>query len=71
MDAKQEELIAVGVAVTANCVPCLKVHVEKALDAGASRDEIAEAVRIGRMVRTGSAKIWDKEAAEILPVSGT
>jgi AhpD family alkylhydroperoxidase len=70
MDARQKELIAVGAAVTAHCIPCFRFHVEKAQDAGAAREEIAEAIRIGRQVRAGSAKTWDTEAAEIFPESG-
>ena len=69
MDERQKELIAIGAAVTANCVPCLKFHLGKAQGADASEEEIAEAIRIGRMVRAGSAKIWDEAADEAFPES--
>ena len=69
MDTKQKELIAIGASVTATCVPCLKYHFEKAKAAGASDEEIAEAIQVGRAVRTGSAKSWDKDAAEVVPAS--
>ena len=71
MNAQTRELIAIGAAVTACCVPCLKVHLPKARAVGASDEEIAEAIRIGRMVRTGSAKAWDDEIADVLPTSAT
>jgi len=66
MDTKMKELIAIGASVTANCVPCLKFHFAKAQEAGASEDEVREAVRVGRMVRKGAAGKWDEEAKSVL-----
>jgi 4-carboxymuconolactone decarboxylase len=67
MDAKVTELIAVGASVTAHCVPCITYHLDEARRAGASDEEIADAVRIGRKVRAGSARQWDEEVAPLLP----
>ena len=61
MDKKTQELIAIGAAVTANCVPCFKFHFSKVREEDASDDEIREAIRVGRMVRKGAAKTWDDE----------
>ncbi len=36
LNEKIRELVAVGASITANCQPCLQLHVEKALGAGAS-----------------------------------
>lgn len=47
------ELIAVGASITANCQPCLKSHVDKALTFGACPEEIA-AAEIGNRVRKGA-----------------
>ena len=66
MDTKMKELIAIGASVTANCVPCLKFHLAKARDAGASEDDVNEAVRLGSMVRKGAAGTWDEEASKVL-----
>lgn len=66
MDKGTKELIAVGAAVTACCIPCLKFHYAKALQLGVSGDELAEAIRIGRMVRKGSATTWDEEIDRFL-----
>lgn len=68
MDEKTKELIAIGASVTANCVPCLKYHVEKAREIEASDDEIHTAVSVGRMVRRGAAGKWDEEAKALLRV---
>jgi len=66
MDARTKELIAVGASVTANCVPCLKYHFTQAREAGATIDEISQAVLIGQMVRRGAARKWDGEADTLL-----
>jgi AhpD family alkylhydroperoxidase len=66
VDKKTQELIAIGAAVTANCVPCFKFHFSKAREEDAIDDEIREAIRVGRMVRKGAAKTWDDEISSIL-----
>ena len=66
MDTKIKELIAVGASVTANCVPCLKYHFSQAQEAGATDDEIQQAVAVGQMVRKGAAGKWDEEVNALL-----
>lgn len=66
MDPRTTELIAIGASVTANCVPCLRFHLQKAREAGVQDAEIREAVRVGRMVRKGAAAKWDEEATALL-----
>jgi len=66
MKERIKELIAVGAATTANCVPCLNYHYQKALALGATNDDIKEAIEVGRMVRRGAARAWDKEADELI-----
>ena len=66
METKIKELIAIGASVTANCVPCLRFHLQQARNAGATPDEIQKAVGVGRMVRKGAAGKWDEEANALL-----
>jgi AhpD family alkylhydroperoxidase len=53
MDKKIKELIAVGASVAAHCRPCLQFHVDKAMELGIGKDEIAKAVAVGKMVQNG------------------
>ena len=53
-------LIAVGASITANCQPCLQTNVTKALEAGAGKQEIAEAIEVGKRVRQGVASKMDE-----------
>jgi AhpD family alkylhydroperoxidase len=55
MNDRIRELIAVGASITANCQPCLQIHVEKALKSGADQQEVSVAIEIGNRVRKGAA----------------
>jgi AhpD family alkylhydroperoxidase len=66
METKIKWLIAVGAAFTANCQPCLKTIVKKALDSGAEKKEIAEAIGVAKVVRKNSNTQMDRFAAGIL-----
>lgn len=65
-DDKMTELVAIGASVAANCHPCVKYHVNKAREIGARKEDIAEAISVGKMVRKGAAQKMDELASEIL-----
>ncbi len=60
MDVRTRELIAVGASVTANCQPCLKYHVSKARENGATEQEIEEAIAMAKKVRKGAMSQMDE-----------
>jgi len=63
MEEKIKWLIAAGAAFNANCQPCLKTIFKKALEAGASKKEIAEAIGVAKLVRRNATTFMDKFAA--------
>jgi AhpD family alkylhydroperoxidase len=52
---KYRELIAVAVAHTTQCVYCIEVHTRNAKKAGATREEVAEAVLVAAALRSSGA----------------
>jgi AhpD family alkylhydroperoxidase len=52
---KVRELIAVAVAHTTQCPYCIKVHTKNARKAGASKEEVAEAIFIAAAIRSSGA----------------
>jgi AhpD family alkylhydroperoxidase len=54
LDGKTKELIALSDSVMADCVPCINYHYSKAVEYGASKEEIAEALAIAMSVSAGS-----------------
>jgi AhpD family alkylhydroperoxidase len=53
--AKYKELMALSVAFTTQCPYCIEIHAGKAREAGASEQEIAEAVAVCAALRAGAA----------------
>jgi AhpD family alkylhydroperoxidase len=54
LDDRTKSLIAVGASVTANCQPCLELHVGKARENGADEQQIKMAIEVAKSVRKGS-----------------
>jgi len=52
---KYKELIALAVALTTQCPYCLEIHKKHAIDAGATKEELAELTFIAAALRAGAA----------------
>ncbi len=66
LDRKTKELIALGMALSINCSGCVAYHVKQALESGASREEILEAVGVAVMMGGGPAVVYGCEALAAL-----
>ncbi|MBN2433528.1 MAG: carboxymuconolactone decarboxylase family protein [Acidobacteria bacterium] len=53
LPVKQKELIAFSVGLALRCEPCIILHVQKCLEAGATRQEILEAAGVVVMMQGG------------------
>ena len=53
LSVREKELIALGIGLAVRCVPCINLHVQKCLAAGASREQIIEAAGITVMMQGG------------------
>src|SRR5688572_29576139 len=58
LGGKTVELIALAVAVTVRCDGCNAVHSKAALQEGASKEEIAEALGVAPAVNAGAALVF-------------
>ncbi len=63
---KMKELIAIGVAHTTQCPYCIEGHVRAAKKAGASDQEIAEAIFVAAALRAGGAFAHSTIAMSVL-----
>ena len=68
METKTKMLIAVGAAFNSNCQPCLRKIIKKALDAGADKKEIAEAIGVPKLVRKTAMTQIDRFAAGLAEI---
>lgn len=55
LDKKTKQLIAVAVAHVTQCPWCIKAHVPQAMRAGATKEEIMEAIWVAAEMRAGAA----------------
>lgn len=58
LDAKTRELISLAVAVTTRCDGCISVHTAAAKKAGATKEEIAEALGVAVALNAGAAFVY-------------
>jgi AhpD family alkylhydroperoxidase len=58
LGAKVRELISLAVAVTTHCDGCITVHTDNALKAGATREEISEALGVAMAMNAGATLIY-------------
>ena len=66
----EKEMIALGIAVSAKCAPCIRAHVKKCIDAGATREQILEAASVAVMMGGGPAFMHLVEVIEALDALG-
>jgi AhpD family alkylhydroperoxidase len=58
LDLKTKELIAVASSVLMRCQFCVDAHSQRAIAAGATKEEIAEAISVVMFVAAGSQIGW-------------
>ncbi|MCS6890495.1 MAG: carboxymuconolactone decarboxylase family protein [Rhodovarius sp.] len=66
LDAKTRELIALAVAVTTRCQGCIDAHARKARAAGATREEVAEALGVAIALNAGAALTYSLHVLDAL-----
>ncbi len=55
LSVKEKELIALAIGVAMKCEPCIRLHVQKCLAAGATKEQILEAASVATMMGGGPA----------------
>ena len=65
LDERSMRLIAIGASISAHCQPCLEVNIKKALEHGAAEEEIAEAIKVGKLVSKNTVDRMDKFVASL------
>ena len=63
---KDKELIAIGISVRIDCESCMQWHIEQAAEAGATFDEVLEAVEVGIEMGGGPATVSARFALQVM-----
>lgn len=64
LQPKMHELIALAVAVTTRCDGCISVHTQKAVEYGATLEEISEALGVAIALNAGPALVYSARVLE-------
>ena len=57
LSLKEKELIALAIGVAGHCTPCIRSHVQKCLENGATRQQILEAASVAVVMAGGPAYV--------------
>jgi len=63
---KHKELIAIGISIHSNCESCMEWHIKQAIYAGATKEEILEAIEVGIEMGGGPATVASRFAIQVL-----
>ncbi|MFN4237373.1 MAG: carboxymuconolactone decarboxylase family protein [Vogesella sp.] len=64
LEPKMHELIALAVAVTTRCDGCISIHTKKAVEHGATLEEISEALGVAIALNAGPALVYSARVLE-------
>ncbi|HEX2839656.1 carboxymuconolactone decarboxylase family protein [Hyphomicrobium sp.] len=64
LDEKTRQLISLAVAVTTRCDGCISVHAQKAVENGATKEEVAEALGVAIAMNAGAALVYSARALD-------
>ncbi len=70
LDAKTKELIALAIAVAARCDGCIAFHTHDALKAGASKEEITDALGVAILMGGGPSVMYATHVVEAMEQFG-
>lgn len=71
LDEKTRQLISLAVAVTTRCDGCISIHSNEAVRAGATREELAEALGVAVAMNAGAALVYSTRALEAFDAVAT
>jgi AhpD family alkylhydroperoxidase len=66
LSRKHKELIAVGISVTIDCESCMQWHIEKAVEHGATFEEVLEALDVAIMMGNGATTVRARFAMDVM-----
>ncbi|MDH3872003.1 MAG: carboxymuconolactone decarboxylase family protein [Gammaproteobacteria bacterium] len=66
LESRIKELMALAISITARCDDCIAHHIHDAQEAGATREEIAEAIGVAILMGGGPSMLYAAHAIEAL-----
>ena len=70
LSVREKELIAVAIGLTVRCEPCIYAHVEKAVNAGASREQLLDVAGVVVVMQGGPGYVHVPELLDAMEALG-
>ncbi|MBQ0804629.1 MULTISPECIES: carboxymuconolactone decarboxylase family protein [unclassified Sulfitobacter] len=64
LDFKTKEFVALGISIGIRCEPCISLHVEALVKAGATREELGDVLAMSIQMGGGPAMMYAAKALE-------
>ncbi len=64
LDYKTKEFVALGISIAIRCEPCISLHVEALVKAGATREELSDVLAMSLQMGGGPAMMYASKALE-------
>lgn len=64
LDYKTKEFIALGISIADRCEPCISLHIDALIKAGASREEVADVLGMCIQMGGGPSLMYAAKALE-------
>ena len=64
LDAKTKELMCLAISIVVRCDDCIAYHIHDAFEAGATREEMADAIGVAILMGGGPSMIYATHAIE-------
>ena len=66
LSLSQKELVALGMGIVLRCMPCIRLHVQKCLEAGATKEQIMEVAEVAVVMQGGPGLTYVSEVIEAI-----
>lgn len=70
LSVREKELIALAIGMAVRCEPCIFAHAEKAIKAGATREQLIEAAGVVVMMQGGPGYVHVPELLDAMEALG-
>ncbi len=70
LSLREKELIAIGIGMAVRCEPCIYAHVEKAVKAGATREQLIETAGVVVTMQGGPGYVHVPELLDAMDALG-
>ncbi len=64
LDFKTKEFVALGISICIRCEPCISLHVEALIKAGATREELSDVLAMAIQMGGGPSMMYAAKALE-------